>query len=79
MDMHPCSVLLFVAFFVCVCYHSIYAPPWIFPPLALYGADMFLRLLRYRFKDATVTAPDESMTLVSALAWHQCGCTDDGI
>ncbi|KAF8126327.1 iron reductase [Boletus edulis] len=57
-------VVTFVAFFVCVCYHSIYASPWIFPPLAFYGADMFLRLLRYRFKDATVTAPDKFMTLV---------------
>ncbi|KAG6377929.1 hypothetical protein JVT61DRAFT_14718 [Boletus reticuloceps] len=57
-------VFTFVAFFVCVCYHSIYASPWIFPPLAFYGADMFLRLLRYRFKDATVTAPDKFMTLV---------------
>lgn len=72
-------MLTFVAFFVCVCYHSIYATPWIFPPLALYGADMFLRLIRYRFKDATVTAPDKLMTLVSALACHQYGCTDDEI
>ncbi|KAG8215360.1 iron reductase [Butyriboletus roseoflavus] len=62
-------VLTFVAFFVCVCYHSIYAPPWIFPPLAFYGADMFLRLLRYRFKDATMTAPDEFMTFVRV---HEC-------
>lgn len=40
---------------------------------------MFLRLIRYRFKDATVTAPDKLMTLVSALACHQYGCTDDEI
>ncbi|KAI9463413.1 hypothetical protein HD554DRAFT_2040945 [Boletus coccyginus] len=30
---------------------------------------MFLRLLRYRFKDATMIAPDESMTLVCV---HDC-------
>ncbi|KAF8549686.1 iron reductase [Imleria badia] len=62
-------VLTFVAFFVCVCYHSIYASPWIFPPLAFYGADMFLRLLRYRFKGASITAPDKFMTLVRV---HDC-------
>ncbi|KAH0834213.1 iron reductase [Lanmaoa asiatica] len=62
-------VLTFIAFFVCVCYHSVYAPPWIFPPLALYGADVFLRLLRYRFKDAAVTAPDKFMTFVRV---HDC-------
>ncbi|KAF9219855.1 iron reductase, partial [Gyrodon lividus] len=57
-------VLIFVAFFVTVCYHTMYASPWIFPPLAFYGADMLLRMLRYRFKDATLTAQDKFMTLV---------------
>ncbi|KAF9241279.1 iron reductase [Melanogaster broomeanus] len=57
-------VLIFVAFFVTVCYHTIYASPWIFPPLAFYGADMLLRMLRYRFKDATLTAQDNFMTMV---------------
>ena len=59
-----CSVLTYVAFFVTICYHTIYASPWIFPPLALYGADVLLRLLRYRIKDATLTAQDARMTLV---------------
>ncbi|KAF7980532.1 hypothetical protein HWV62_37663 [Athelia sp. TMB] len=57
-------VFSFVAFFVTVCYHTIYASPWIFPPLALYGADMLLRLLKYRIKDATLTAVDNQMTII---------------
>ncbi|KAG1729971.1 iron reductase [Suillus paluster] len=65
-------VLTYVAFFVTICYHTIYASPWIFPPLALYGADVLLRLLRYRIKDATLTAQDDQMTLIRV---HNC---DDG-
>ncbi|KAG2040872.1 iron reductase [Suillus americanus] len=65
-------VLTYVAFFVTVCYHTIYASPWIFPPLAFYGADVLLRLFRYRIKDATLTAPDTHMTLIRV---HNC---DDG-
>ncbi|KAK7032505.1 ferric-chelate reductase Frp1 [Paramarasmius palmivorus] len=57
-------VLLFVAFFVTICYHTIYAPPWIFPPLAFYGFDMLLRLFKYRIKDATLTPVDSQMTLI---------------
>ncbi|KIJ64231.1 hypothetical protein HYDPIDRAFT_112190 [Hydnomerulius pinastri MD-312] len=57
-------VLIFVAFFVTICYHTIYASPWIFPPLAFYGADMLMRMLRYRIKDATMTAEDSFMTIV---------------
>ncbi|KAG0700330.1 iron reductase [Suillus ampliporus] len=65
-------VLTYVAFFVTICYHTIYASPWIFPPLAFYGADVLLRLLRYRIKDATLTAQDAQMTLIRV---HNC---DDG-
>ncbi|KAG7094335.1 hypothetical protein E1B28_007934 [Marasmius oreades] len=57
-------VLLFVAFFVTICYHTIYAPPWIFPPLAFYAFDMLLRLFKYRIKDATLAAVGEQMTLI---------------
>lgn len=59
----------FVAFFVTLCYHTIYASPWIFPPLALYGADMLLRLLKYRIKDATITAVDNQMTIVRPVSY----------
>lgn len=38
---------------------------------------MFLRLLRYRFKDATVTAPNDLMTLVSVLCYHRSGFIHD--
>ncbi|KAG1873923.1 iron reductase [Suillus subluteus] len=65
-------VLTYVAFFVTICYHTLYASPWIFPPLALYGADVLLRLFRYRIKDATLTAQDAHMTLIRV---HNC---DDG-
>ncbi|KAK6981550.1 iron reductase [Favolaschia claudopus] len=37
--------LLFPAFFITICYHTIYASPWIFPPLAFYAADLLLRIL----------------------------------
>ncbi|KAJ8586863.1 hypothetical protein M405DRAFT_336481 [Rhizopogon salebrosus TDB-379] len=63
------SVLTYVAFFATICYHTIYASPWIFPPLAFYGADVLSRLLRYRIKDATLTAQDAQMTLIRV---HNC-------
>jgi hypothetical protein len=61
------SVLTYIAFFVTICYHTIYASPWIFPPLAFYGADVLSRLLRYRIKDGILTVQDAQMTLV-----HEC-------
>ncbi|PIL26372.1 transporter [Ganoderma sinense ZZ0214-1] len=65
-------VLGYVAFFVTVCYHTIYATPWIFPPLAFYGLDILLRMFRYRIKDATLVPVDNNMTLIHV---HDC---DDG-
>ncbi|KAI0328824.1 iron reductase [Cubamyces sp. BRFM 1775] len=62
-------VLGYVAFFITVCYHTIYAVPWIFPPLAFYGFDMLLRLFRYRIKDATLFPVDSNMTLIHV---HDC-------
>lgn len=58
-------MLGYVAFFITICYHTDYAVPWIFPPLAFYGFDMLLRLFRYRIKDATLVPVDSNMTLVS--------------
>ncbi|KAJ7076743.1 hypothetical protein B0H15DRAFT_863285 [Mycena belliarum] len=40
--------LAFPAFFITLCYHTIYATPWIFPPLAFFGFDLLLRILRFR-------------------------------
>ena len=57
-------MLGYVAFFVTICYHTTYASPWIFPPLAFYGFDMLLRMFRYRIKDATMVPVDSNMTLV---------------
>ncbi|KAI0365850.1 iron reductase [Pilatotrama ljubarskyi] len=62
-------VLGYVAFFITICYHTTYAVPWIFPPLAFYGFDMLLRLLRYRIKDATLVPVDNNMTLIHV---HDC-------
>lgn len=58
------SILASVAFFVTICYHTIYASPWIFPPLAFYGLDMLLRFFRYRIKDATLTPISNQITMV---------------
>ncbi|KAG8854935.1 hypothetical protein FRB91_002949 [Serendipita sp. 411] len=57
-------VLGFVSFFVVMCYHTPYASPWIFPALAFYGLDVFLRFLRYRFKPATLVAVDRTFTQI---------------
>ncbi|KAL4078073.1 iron reductase [Scleroderma citrinum] len=65
-------ILIFVAFFVTIRYHTLYAAPWIFPALAFFGADMFLRFLRYRIKDAKLIALDKFMTIV------QVADCDDG-
>ncbi|KAL0953023.1 hypothetical protein HGRIS_007227 [Hohenbuehelia grisea] len=56
--------LAFVAFFITLCYHTIYASPWIFPPLAFYAADLLMRLLRVRIKDATLVPVAHQMTLI---------------
>ncbi|KAI0270454.1 iron reductase [Gloeopeniophorella convolvens] len=57
-------VLTFVSFFVTICYHTIYARPWIYPPLAFYGLDLLMRLFRYRIKDAVLTPVNKDMTLI---------------
>ncbi|EED79026.1 hypothetical iron reductase [Postia placenta Mad-698-R] len=62
-------ILGYVAFFVTICYHTPYAPPWIFPPLAFYGLDILLRMFRYRVKDATLVPVDSNMTLIHV---HDC-------
>lgn len=59
-------ILAFPAFFITVCYHTIYAAPWIFPPLAFYGLDILLRMFKYRIKDASLVAIDQQMTLVGS-------------
>jgi ferric-chelate reductase len=48
-----------------ICYHTPYAEPWIYPPIAFWGLDLVLRLVRFRFKDAYLTAVDQQMTFVS--------------
>ena len=65
MSVAACSILGFVAFCVTICYHTIYASPWIFPPLAFYGADILMRMFKVRIKDALLVPIDKQMTLVS--------------
>ena len=62
-EVHP-SVLGYVAFTVTICYHTEYAYPWIYGPLAFYALYMLMRLLKYRIKDATLVPVDQNMTLV---------------
>ncbi|KAH8108382.1 iron reductase [Phellopilus nigrolimitatus] len=57
-------ILALVAFFITLCYHTIYAVPYIFPPLAFYGFDLLLRMFRFRVKDATMVAADNQMTII---------------
>jgi len=67
MSVDACSILAFVAFFVTIRYHTIYASPWIFPPLAFYGVDILMRMFKVRIKDALLVPIDKQMTLVSIL------------
>ncbi|KAG5732756.1 Ferric reductase transmembrane component 1 [Termitomyces sp. T112] len=52
------------AFFITVCYHTIYAPPWIFPPIAIYAFDLLMRAGRFRLKDARLVPVDDEMTII---------------
>ncbi|KAF8055170.1 hypothetical protein FPV67DRAFT_1680727 [Lyophyllum atratum] len=52
------------AFFITVCYHTIYAAPWIFPPIAIYAFDVLMRAGRFRLKDAQLIRVDNQMTLI---------------
>ncbi|CAE6412014.1 unnamed protein product [Rhizoctonia solani] len=57
-------VLGYIAFFIMICYHTPYAVPWIYPPIAFWGLDLLLRLVRFRIKDAYMTAVDQQMTII---------------
>ncbi|KZS95926.1 iron reductase [Sistotremastrum niveocremeum HHB9708] len=57
-------IVAVVTFFVVVNYHTPYSIPWIYPPIAFYGLDVLVRMLRYRIKDAVLDAPDNQMTIV---------------
>lgn len=57
-------VLTYVSFFITICYHTIYARPWIYPALAFYALDLLLRLFRYRIKDATLMSVG-NMTIIN--------------
>ncbi|KAG8907768.1 hypothetical protein FRB99_002267 [Tulasnella sp. 403] len=57
-------IVLVTTFFVSLCYHTPYAVPWIVPPVSFYAFDLLVRLVRMRFKDAYLEAPDSQMTLI---------------
>lgn len=57
------SVLTYVSFFITICYHTLFARPWIYPALAFYGLDLLMRLFRFRIKDASLV-PMKDMTIV---------------
>lgn len=59
------SFIAFPAFFITLCYHTIYAAPWIIPPVAFYAFDVLMRMARYRIKDAWLTRVDGQMTIVN--------------
>ena len=58
------SLVFSAAFFVAILYHTSKAVPWIYPPLAMYGMDILLQMLKYRFNDAVLVPIGDQMTLV---------------
>ncbi|CDZ98418.1 Ferric reductase, NADH/NADPH oxidase and related proteins [Phaffia rhodozyma] len=52
-----------IGFFATIAYHTPFAQPWIYPPIALYAFDLCARLVKLRFKDAELI-PLEGMTLI---------------
>ncbi|OCF60483.1 ferric-chelate reductase [Kwoniella mangroviensis CBS 10435] len=57
-------VMFFVGFFAAISYHTPYSRPWIYPCAAIYGYDLFVRMLRYRIKDATLIPVDDTLTMI---------------
>ncbi|WWC70327.1 uncharacterized protein I206_104277 [Kwoniella pini CBS 10737] len=57
-------VMFFVGFFAAISYHTPYSRPWIYPCVALYAYDLFVRMLRYRIKDATLVPIDDTLTMI---------------
>nr|GAT50545.1 iron reductase [Mycena chlorophos] len=59
--------LTFPAFFITICYHTLYAVPWIFPPVAFYGADLFLRFIRWRVVVGRIEAKGQGTAALSLI------------
>ncbi|CAA7263889.1 unnamed protein product [Cyclocybe aegerita] len=66
-------VLVFPAFFITMCYHTICASPWIYLVFALDGPDILLRMFKIRIKDAVLVPVGKQMTLIriplATLGW----------
>jgi len=61
-------VISYVSLFIVINYHTPYAVPWIIPPVAFYAFDIFVRMLRFRIRDATIVAFDQQLTLIQVEA-----------
>ncbi|KAK4686131.1 hypothetical protein P7C73_g4004, partial [Tremellales sp. Uapishka_1] len=57
-------ILFMVGFFAAISYHTPYSTPWVIPCAAIYAYDLFVRLCRYRIKDATLVPIDETLTMI---------------
>ncbi|KAL7421724.1 hypothetical protein Q5752_003495 [Cryptotrichosporon argae] len=57
-------VMFFTGFFAAISYHTPYSRPWIYPCVAIYAYDHFVRLLRYRIKPAVLVPVDPTLTMV---------------
>ncbi|KAM6491232.1 Ferric reductase like transmembrane component domain containing protein [Amanita muscaria] len=57
--------LCYTAFLITVCYHTIYARPWVYAPVAFYGLDLLLRMVKMRIQDAVLVPADNLMTLIN--------------
>ncbi|KAF8913656.1 hypothetical protein CPB85DRAFT_1375526 [Mucidula mucida] len=53
----------FLSFFITVCYHTPYASPWIFPPLAFYGLDIQMTIISIKDCDSGWEAGQHSHPL----------------
>ncbi|KAJ8518183.1 hypothetical protein ONZ45_g4714 [Pleurotus djamor] len=59
-----------VCFFIAIFCHTPQTSMWLLPPLALYAMDTLHRLVRYRVKEATLSAVDGQMTLIRISKCH---------
>ena len=65
-------MLQFIAFFITIFYHTIYAPPWIFHPLALYGLDLLIRMFRHRIKDVVLVPIGDQLEMTPVSCEFVC-------
>ncbi|KAK7042005.1 iron reductase [Favolaschia claudopus] len=57
--------ITFPTFFILICYHTRFAYPWIYPPLAFFALDLLLRLLKFRIAVASIRACDGGLSIIT--------------